>query len=186
MSDVSKSLVMTWPDLTSSSMTWKYPVLNLGREPQIDVLPYCIFILNKTWRKGSSKINNLQWFFSRNVSHPLRMFFSSHYKFRDIDKDVLHFYYSLVWWLCRNTGEDSINTPALGCTFNLFHKCIPRCGLCGIWFWSDPADDESIDTADTEWWECWWSVNHFVSPSLSSSLMRCSELNWDHNPWWHY
>ena len=42
-----------------------------------------------------------------------------------------------------------------GCTFNLLHKCIPRCRLCGgIVMWI--RDDETIDTADTEWWE--WSV----------------------------
>ena len=44
-----------------------------------------IFILNKRWRKGSSKIHNLKWFFSRNVSHPPWMFISSHYNFTDID-----------------------------------------------------------------------------------------------------
>ena len=83
--------------------------------------------------------------------------FSSHYKFRDIDKDVLHF--TLVW--SGGCVEILERIPYIhqhcGCTFNLFHKCIPPCGLCGggIWCWSDPADDETIDTADTEWWE--WS-----------------------------
>ena len=49
MSDLSRvsGHDLTWPDLTSSSMTWKYPVLNFGREPQKDVLPCHIYDLIK-------------------------------------------------------------------------------------------------------------------------------------------
>ena len=50
-------------------------------------------------RKGSSKMNNFQWFFTRNVSHPPRMFFHLITTLRILTRMCL-IWLGLVWCGC--------------------------------------------------------------------------------------
>lgn len=87
--------------------------------------------------------------------------------------------FDCVWVLVVSKYHRGVHKyTGTGCTFNLLHKCIPRCGGNLMWI----RDDETIDTADTEWWE--WSVM-MISQSLSSSHMLWIKLGSPH-PWWHY
>ena len=136
-----------------------------------------IFILNKRWRKGSSKIHNLKWFFSCNVSHPPWMFFHLTATLRILTRMCL-IWLRLSIGCVEITIEDSINTPALDALLTFSINVSRDVGyVAGLWCGSEMMRLLTPLTQSDGSDQWWWSVNHFVCPLLSSSHMQCSELN---------